>query len=281
VKIGINTWVWVSPFSTQDIDLIPRVKTMGFDAIEIAAEEWSLINIEAVKTCVQQHDLEITAGGVFGPTRDLIHDDENIRRNAFSYLAESIINTAKLGGSIFSGPLYSAEGKAVLVSADQKKIETERFVMAMEKLMRIAEDHGVLVCLEPANRFETSFVNTVEQANTLVDLVDHPNLGILLDAFHMSIEEKNMGDAIRRAGQRLKHFHACENDRGTPGNGLVVWEDIKNALQDIGYAGHITIESFTPYVPALASAAYIWKPLVPEQDQLARNGLTFLRKLFS
>lgn len=280
IKIGANTWIWVSPFTTKHADLVPKVKQMGFDVIEIAAEDWDLIDITQIRNMLMRFHLDVTVCGAFGPTRDLISDEEGIRANAYQYIEQSIVKTAALGATIFAGPMYSAVGKARLVDAEQKKIETERFVSAMHKLTRLAAASGVTLCVEPLNRFETDFVNITEQAVYLVDLVNHPNIGIHLDTFHMGIEEKNMGDAIRLAAHRLKHFHSCENHRGAPGTGLVPWESVRVALREINYQGCMVIESFTPGVLEIARAAAIWRPLARSQDQLAEDGLHFLREIF-
>jgi len=135
--------------------------------------------------------------------------------------------------------------------------------------------------VEPLNRFETSFLNLAEQVIEVVDRVGHPNCQIMLDTFHMNIEEKSSGDAIRAAGKRLKHLHSCENDRGAPGSGQVAWQEVAQALWDIGYAGPVVIESFTAKVKSIARAAAIWRPLASSQDALAADGLKFLRQLLS
>ena len=142
-----------------------------------------------------------------------------------------------------------------------------------------AGDHGVTLCVEPLNRFETSFINLASQAVEVVDRVNHPACQIMLDTFHMNIEEKSLGDAIRLAGHRLKHFHACENDRGAPGSGNVTWDQVKQGLADIGYDGPVVIESFTAKVQSIARAAAIWRLLAPTQDALASDGVRFLRRL--
>jgi D-psicose/D-tagatose/L-ribulose 3-epimerase len=105
-------------------------------------------------------------------------------------------------------------------------------------------------------------------------------VGILLDTFHMGIEEKSQGAAIRRAGKHLKHFHACENDRGTPGTGQVPWKEVREALLDIGYDGIVAIEGFNPEIVDLANGACIWRPMAPTPDRLAGDGVQFLKKLF-
>jgi D-psicose/D-tagatose/L-ribulose 3-epimerase len=117
------------------------------------------------------------------------------------------------------------------------------------------------------------------QAIEVIDRVDHPNCQLLLDTFHMNIEERSLGDAIRAAGQRVKHVHACENDRGAPGSGHVPWQDVAGALKDIQYDGAVVIESFTSKVKSIARAAAIWRPFADSQDDLARNGGAFLRNL--
>src|ERR671912_196346 len=106
-------------------------------------------------------------------------------------------------------------------------------------------------CVEPLNRFETSFMNLASQAIEVVDRVDSDACGILLDTFHMNVEEKSIGDAIRAAGKRLKHLHGCENDRGAPGSGHVPWKEVAAAVKDAGYDGPVVIESFTSKVKTI------------------------------
>jgi D-psicose/D-tagatose/L-ribulose 3-epimerase len=151
----------------------------------------------------------------------------------------------------------------------------------MRTLAQYAAAHDVVMGIEPLNRFETSFINTHEQVIELVDRVSHPACKVMLDTFHMNIEEKSLGDAIRATGQRLCHLHACENDRGAPGSGHIAWPEVAQALQDIGYDGPVVIESFTAAVQSIAKAAAIWRKLAPTQDALAAEGLAFLRGLLS
>jgi D-psicose/D-tagatose/L-ribulose 3-epimerase len=113
----------------------------------------------------------------------------------------------------------------------------------------------------------------------LIDEVGADNLGFHLDTFHMHLEEKNSAAAVRKAGERVFHFHACENDRGVPGTGQVQWVDVFQALEDIGYQGDVVIESFTPEVQSIARAVCIWREIAPDQDTIAREGLNFLRSL--
>ena len=134
------------------------------------------------------------------------------------------------------------------------------------------------LAIEPLNRFETDMVNIAEQAFRICEEVDNPYIKMMLDTFHMNIEEKSVGDAIRAAGPRLIHLHSCENDRGAPGSGNVAWDEVAQALKDIDYDGPVVIESFTADVKSIAKAAAIWRPLAVSQDALASDGLAFLKQ---
>jgi D-psicose/D-tagatose/L-ribulose 3-epimerase len=167
------------------------------------------------------------------------------------------------------------------MTGDERARDTDLLVRQLRELGQYAGDKGAVLCVEPLNRFETSFINLASQVIEVVDRVSHPACKIMLDTFHMNIEEKSLGDAIRATGPRLGHVHTCENDRGWPGSGHVPWNDVAQALKDIDYQGPVVIESFTDQVKSIARAAAIWRPLASSQDALAENGLRFLKQLLA
>ena len=280
MKIGVNTWVWTSPFSTEDFYLIPKVKQMGFDVLEVALDDASIIDAKLLRKMTDDNGLSVTVCGAFGPTRDISNEDPAIRKIGVDYIRESVRFAEEVGSHLFSGPVYSAVGKTRLVSDDQKKREWAWCVENLRGLGKAATDAGVTVGVEPLNRFETDMINLVEQAVTLVRDVDSPAYKIHIDTFHANIEEKSIPDAIRMVGKgMLGHFHACENDRGIPGTGHQDWNGIRDALRDVEYDGAAVIESFTPGAVEIAKAASIWRPLAPSQDELAMQGGRFLREL--
>jgi D-psicose/D-tagatose/L-ribulose 3-epimerase len=279
MKIGVNTFVWTSPFTTRDFGLMPKIRSMGFDIIEVAVEDASLIDVPLMRKMAADEGLTITICGAFGTTRDVSSDDPDIRRNGAAYIAECIRLTEAVGSSLFAGPVYSAVGKTRMVSPDQKARERAWCVENLRELGKIASDCGVTVAIEPLNRFETDMINLVEQAIALIHEIDQSAYKVHIDTFHANIEEKSIPDAIRRAGGLLGHFHACENDRGTPGTGHIDWIGVRDALREIDYAGSVVIESFTPGIVEIAKAAAIWRPLAASQDDLARDGARFLRQL--
>ena len=197
------------------------------------------------------------------------------------YVRHCIEAAQAVGATNVVGPLYSAVGRTWQSTDDERKRDTDLLVKQLKELSSHAGDHGVVLCVEPLNRFETSFMNLAEQAIEVVDRVGHSACGILLDTFHMNIEERSIGAAIKAAGPRLKHFHSCENDRGAPGSGHVPWNEVRDALKAVNYDGPVVIESFTSKVKTIARAAAIWRSFAKTQDALAEDGLKFLKQLLA
>lgn len=282
MKFGASTFIWASPFSTQNIDLLTKVKSMGYDIIEIAVEDTSIIDWKQIKTVARDLDLNITISGAFGTERDISSTEPRYRQLGKDYIIDCIKIAADTGSPIFGGPLYSAVGKTRLVSVEQKKQERAWCVEILEDVSKIAADYGVVLGLEPLNRFETDMINTVDQAISLVQEVGHPSLQIVLDTFHSNIEEKDIPTSIRKIGKNLLcHVQGNESDRGTPGTAHLEWEGIRDALHEIGYDGAVVIETFGQPSKELAKAACIWRPLANSADELASEGLAFYKKMFS
>jgi len=286
VKFGVNTFNFVSPFRTAaDLPLLDRVKGMGFDLIEIAFEEPATIDAAALADYAAGIDLGVLACGVFGPGRNLVSTDPGERRSAADYLRGLIDAAAQLaptlGGQtpVVGGPMYGAVGKTPAVDRAARQRERDLAATELRPLAAYAGERGVRLAMEPLNRFETDLINVVEQGLEMVDAIGSPHIGLHLDTFHMHLEERDSGAAIRWAGDRLFHLHACENDRGVPGRGQVRWPGVAAALGDIGYSGAVVIESFTPGVTSIARAVCIWRDIAPDQDTIARQGLRFLREL--
>jgi D-psicose/D-tagatose/L-ribulose 3-epimerase len=282
MQIGVNGWVWTSPVNTVEFTaLAPKVAGMGFDLFEFGIESTSDLDYATAASIARDNNLRVSVCAAMGPDRDLIHPDGAIRDSGMDYVRHCVDAAAILGASNVVGPLYSAVGRTWQMTEDERKRDTDLLVAQLASLSSYAGDKGVTLCVEPLNRFETSFLNLAQQAIDVVDRVDSPACGLLLDTFHMNIEERSIGDAIRAAGKRLKHLHGCENDRGAPGSGHVPWNEVRDAIKAIGYDGPVVIESFTSKVKTIARAAAIWRSFSPTQDALAEDGLKFLRKLLA
>jgi D-psicose/D-tagatose/L-ribulose 3-epimerase len=281
-QIGVNAWVWTSPVNTEAFArLAPRVKQMGFDLIEFGVEGTDDLDYARAAAIARDLGLGVSVCAAMGPDRDLIHPDEPVRKSSAAYVRHCIDAAQVFGGAHVIGPLYSSVGRCWQATPDERARDMDVLVAQLRALSTYAGDRGVVLCVEPLNRFETSFLNLSEQAIEVVDRVDHTACGILLDTFHMNIEEKSIGDAIRAAGPRLKHLHTCENDRGAPGSGHVPWGEVADACRDVGFDGPFVIESFTSAVKSIARAAAIWRAFAPSQDALAQDGLKYLRALLA
>jgi D-psicose/D-tagatose/L-ribulose 3-epimerase len=279
-QIGVNAWVWTSPVNTAEFGrLAPMVKRMGFDLIEFGIESTADLDYARAGEIARTNGLGVSVCAAMGPDRDLIHPEEGICRNGMEYVRHCIDAAKTAGAANVIGPLYSAVGRTWQQTGDERKRDLDVLVRRLKELSAYAADRGVGLAVEPLNRFETSFLNLSSQAIELVDRVEHPACGILLDTFHMNIEERSIGDAIRAAGKRIRHMHTCENDRGAPGSGHVPWQEVAQACRDINYTGPYVIESFTNKVKSIARAAAIWRNFADSQDALAENGLRFLRTL--
>ncbi|HEX8992148.1 MAG TPA: sugar phosphate isomerase/epimerase family protein [Anaerolineales bacterium] len=280
MKFGVNSFVWVSPCTTSAVrELAPKVKSMGFDLFEISCENPSLLDPKAVKRELEQNGLQGILCGAFGPDRNICSRDAGVVANARAYIRWLIDAAEIVESPVICGPLYSAVGKEHLDDAAARKAEWDRAVEGVRDMARYAAPMGIRLAMEPLNRFETDMINIVAQGLDFVDQTGMDNVGLHLDTFHMHLEEKNSAAAIRKASDRIFHFHACENDRGVPGTGQVHWQDVARALQEVHYEGAVVIESFTAAVKEIARSVCIWREIAPSQDAIAADGLKFLQSL--
>lgn len=279
MDIGISTWVWTSPATSEKLEaLIPHISSLGYDVVELPVETPGDFDVGRARDLADEYGLALSVCAVIAEGRDLLLPDE--RRNGIDYLTACIDIAEAAGSPTLVGPFYSAVGRCWLATPAERARDVAELADVLRDLGERAAARGVMLGIEPLNRFETSFLNTTRQAIELVDRVDHPAVGISLDLFHLGIEEKSPADALREAGDRLIHLQVAENDRGTPGTGHLPWVDVAAALHDIDYGGKVVIETFSDRVEAIARAAAIWRPLAPDPDTLARDGLAFLRRLF-
>jgi D-psicose/D-tagatose/L-ribulose 3-epimerase len=280
MKFGINTFLFTSPFTNKSTRLFRQFKAWGFDGVEIAVENPNDMDPVRIRRELDRHGLACTSVcACFPPHRDL-RGTAAQQRATIVYLKQLVDYAEILGTDIVMGPLYSATGRATAVPAAEYRRQWRTVRGHLKTICAYATARGKVICLEPLNRFETDFLNTVDQGLQMIREVKSPALKLLLDTFHMNIEEKDPAAAIRRAGRHVGHIHASASDRGTPGNDHVDWRGVAEALQAIHYAGAVVIESFTQDVQVIARAAAIWRKMEPNRNDIARNGLVFLRKTF-
>jgi D-psicose/D-tagatose/L-ribulose 3-epimerase len=275
MKLGINLYLWTDRMHEGLLPVLESLKQIGYDGIEVPifdldAAEWArwARRLDAL-------GLERTANTVIAPEHNPVSPDRGVQEAAYRHMQAVVDCCAAVGSSVLCGPHQVALG--VFTGAGPTESEWRRSVDHLHRVAQYAEQAGVILAEEVVNRFELYHLNTLDQAIRFVDEVGHPCCRIHLDTFHAHIEEKDPGDAIRRAGSRIAHVHISENDRGVPGTGTVAWDATFDALREIGYDGWLTVEAFGNFLPNLAAATRIWRKLFDSEDQLAREALSFLR----
>jgi len=275
MKFGVNTMVWTTQVGEKQDPLFARIKEWGFDGVEPFITPDEPANLAAVRATLDRLELERTTCTVLPRDANLISADAATRANGVDYLKKCVDRTADLGARLMCGPLHS--GLGVFTGARRTAKEWNWAIKGLRAVAARAQKRGVCLCIEPLNRFETYFLNTLEDAARLVHDIGSPNVKIHFDTFHSNIEEKHQAEAARAVAKDLGHVHISESDRGIPGTGHNDWTGVFKVLKETGYDGWVTIESFAQPEPALAAAAAIWRDLSPSGDELAREGLKFMK----
>jgi len=274
--VGAHSMMFSPAFTEKDLDLLDKVDNMGFDAIEIQLNKPSQLPEGLLRDKLEEVGLRPVFGVTLTEDQDLLSPDEDVRREGVRFLKEMTDVVAKCGGSVLGGVNYAAWGK--FTGKMRTEEEWKRSRESLKEVAQYAQDNDVNVALEPINRFETYFLNTAEDAIKLVEDIGEPNVGIHLDTFHMNIEEKDFYDPIIDVGDKLYHFHICENDRGVPGTGHVDWEGTFDALNEIGYDETVVVESFVPEIEEVATQTAIWREIAPSADAILEGALNVFNK---
>lgn len=278
VTFGASTWLWTSPFNSDQIALLEKIAALGFGFVELPVEDPAHFSVEKLQPVLAHLGLEVVVCAAVTAERDLSAASPAVRNNAFRYFEACLALAEGLGATRFVGPLYAPVGKPRLATNSLRQAEWDRSVTSLIRLAGTAGNCGVRLGLEPLNRFESDMVNNVEDARRFLQQVDSPQLGISLDSFHMNIEETNFKRALVSAGEQLIHLQVSDSHRGVPGQGNSDWAGLRAGLKAIGYTGGIGIESFSPDASSLAEAVCIWRRFADTQDEFAANGLAFLRE---
>ncbi|MBJ2121933.1 sugar phosphate isomerase/epimerase [Arthrobacter sp. MSA 4-2] len=277
-SIGVNTWVWESPLTDATLPpLLARIAAMGFDAVELPLENAGDLTAEVVRAALG--GLQPFVVGAMAPGRDLVSAGEPVIAETQDYLRECIALARDIGAGAVCGPFYSSTGRVWRMDEAARRDAYAQLRRNLAPLAEEAVEAGVVLGIEPLNRYETSLLNTTAQALEALGPLLGRGVGLALDTYHLGIEERSSADAIRAAGEHLVHLQVCGNDRGAPGGDQTDWTGIFTALDAIGYRGAVNIESFTADNASIATAASIWRPLAESQDALARDGLRFLRSV--
>lgn len=263
-KLGIFMNFWERNWDADHAKYIRKAKAIGFDVLEFQAQpllEMSDDKIRSLKALADEVGIELTYSLGLDRNYDVSSLDENVRLGGVKYLQDIIRKMHVGGGTLLSGVSYAGWGTPDNFLGD-KRPYWEQSIKSMKEIIKVAEECGVTYCVEAVNRFETCLINTAEEALRYSSEIDSPNIGVLLDTYHMNIEENNIGDAIRLVGDKLTSFHTGENNRTAPGRGHLDWDEIFGALKDINYKGRIVSEPFVMEGGEVGRDIHVYRNLV-------------------
>ena len=288
MKYGIYFAYWEKEWNADQKSYISKVKKLGFDILEISCAMLKNISREELvemRDMARAEGVTLTAGYGPGPSENLASSDEAVVKNAVAFYTDILKKLEILDIHTLGGGNYSYWPVDYTKPID-KEGDWKRSVKNVRTVGKIAQECGVDYCLEVLNRFEGYLLNTCAECRQFVEEVDVPAVKIMLDTFHMNIEEDSMTEAILLAGDRLGHFHVGENNRRLPGKGNLPWYQIGSALRAIGYDKNVVMEPFVKSGGKVGSDIKIWRDLsmgaaTEQLDRDAAASVAFLRNVFS
>jgi len=278
MKLGIHAGLWMKTWADDPAPIFKIAADIGYDGVElsllgIGADRAKLIGKQAADC-----GLELTCSTGLGPDADPTSPDADVRANAVATLTEAVAITRMLGARGLAGVVAAPWG---VFDPANKIARAERAAKTLNSLDSVLADAGVTLGIEALNRFESDLTSTAAEACAIARAADSDHIGVLLDSFHMNIEEKDPVSALRAAGDTLVHYHVSDNDRGVPGSGRYDFPADAVALRDIGYDGWVVAEMFVMAGNPASSDLNIWRDIEPDPTQAAIQTLSYLKKVFN
>jgi D-psicose/D-tagatose/L-ribulose 3-epimerase len=283
MKIGMNLFVWTMSMDEDLSETFAFLKQTGFDFIEFpinasgATPAADIAKYQHIGRVAASLRLGVQTCTICGPEHSLIAPDQATRQAGIAFLKHVVDCTAAAGGTILMGPLYA--GFKTFTGKPATAQEWAWSVAGMREVAEHAEKRGVTLAIESLNRFEIYLLTCANDVLRYVQAVNHPHCRAAFDTFHANMEEKNIADAIRTLAPVLAHVQISENDRSTPGAGHINFQEVFATLREVNYAGPIAIEAFGPNPPELAAATHIFREMFASPEQLAKEGLAFIRSI--
>ena len=276
IKIGFNVLAWTADVSDKVFPIADRIKQIGYDGVECFIGAPDADAYKRFGDHARNIGLETTAVTVVDKDTNPVDSSAAVRAKALDRIKWVIDRAHDMHASVLCGPFHSAHANF----SRQAPVEDE-YKRAAEVLHAAgvhAAQANITLALEALNRFECYLCNTMEQLKYLISKVDHPNVKAMFDTHHANIEEKKMATAIATIAPVLHHVHISENDRGTPGDGHVPWDESFAALAKVNYQGWLTIEAFSRNDPDFANAINVWREYSKPWD-MAEKGLSHIKQM--
>ena len=278
IRAGAHSFLWTGHFTGKEELLFAEAAQCGFDGVEIALSDPGAIDWRSVASLADRYSLRVMLCATQLPGLSLASGDADVRAAAVQHISTLLDRTRELGSGLLTGPLLNPVG--ALSGVPPTAAEFAALREGLSAVAGLAEQRGVRIAIEPLNRFQGYLMTRVEDGLRLCEAVGSAQLGLLLDLFHMNIEEDDPAASIRRAAERCFHVHVSSSSRGAPGTDAADWPALRAALEDIGYAGWITVEAFCFSEADAVAKAHLWHPPAATSLQTAQRSIDHLRHVF-
>ena len=275
-QVGIEIFYWIDNWSDDQTAYFEQAKACGFDGVEISMVAGPDMDFQRMRAELDRLDLAVFCSTGLSPATDITSPEAGVRRAGIDYLKRCLEAAQRVGSPLLGGVTYAPW----LFFPEAKELQPyrDRSAAALRQVAATAGDLGLTLTMEILNRFETFMFNTVAETLEFLAQVDHPALKLQLDTYHMNMEEDNIAQAIRQAGDRIGHFHCAASNRKMPGRGHIDWAAIKNALDEVDYQGWLVIETFPNPAVETGRTVNTWRSLVDDLDEEARRSVAFIRE---
>jgi D-psicose/D-tagatose/L-ribulose 3-epimerase len=276
---GAHCYLLTPKWADDQLHHLDKAHELGLDMFELSVGDDIIFNAHATGRHARALglDLLVGPGGHWPVECDLSADSASDRARGLEWHKRVVDITAELGAVAYAGATYGHPG--VVKKRRPPADEFARTAEGLHALGEYAAERNVLLALEPMSHFRTHMVNTPDQIMRLIALADHPSLRVLFDTYHMVTEVRDYPSALRRVAPLLFAVHACENDRGKPGGGLIPWEDIFRTLQNAGFSGYIGLEGYNSSIGDFAMERGMFHNVCPDGPEFIREGIGFLRNM--
>lgn len=278
MRFGIHAGLWMDNWTDDPAPLFDKAARIGFDGVELSLLGIGPDKAARLREAAAASGVALTCSTGLGPGEDPSSADPAVRAKAREALARAIETAAAMGSSGLAGVVAASWG---VFDPANKTDRAKRSAETLGQMQDHLAQHGVTLGIEGLNRFESDLTSTAAETCEIARASGAANVGVLLDSFHMNIEEKDPPAALRAAGDTLVHYHVSDNDRGVPGSGRYDFTADAQALKDIGYRGWIVAEMFVRASRPTSADLNIWRDIEPDADTAAEQALAHMKTVFA
>ncbi|MDB9975244.1 sugar phosphate isomerase/epimerase [Candidatus Thioglobus sp.] len=275
--LGVHSATFVKNWYEDVTPYIHKCKKAGYKSVEVSLLGQTPSSVKDISKLAKDLNITLTCTTGLSKEEDISSGDSDIQKNGIEALKRAIDMTAIMEAELLTGVVHAAWG----ISNTMGKEKEDKFKNSSNSIKKISSlltEKNIKLGIEPLNRYESDFINTVDEGLRLCELIDHPNVGLLLDVYHMNIEEKNMCQSIEKARHKLFHFQVAENDRGVPGSGSINWPEIFSTLKKINYKGHVSLEMFIQANEDTSKDLFTWRNIEADPYDAIVRSFNFLNE---